>query len=50
LRRDYPSWEIPKATFGDAINTMSEIYTPDAEAVIMSMLDRIETQHSPLPV
>lgn len=50
LRRHHPAWEIPKAIFGDAINTMSEIYAPDAEAVIMSMLDQIETQHSPLHV
>lgn len=37
-------WEVPKAAYGDAINTVSEIYLPAAEPRIMSMLDEIEAR------
>ncbi|MCB5200226.1 hypothetical protein LGQ03_13325 [Loktanella sp. TSTF-M6] len=44
LCRERPDWEVPKAVYGDAINTVSEIYLPVAEARIMAMLDEIEAR------
>jgi hypothetical protein len=42
LKQEYPEWAIPKAAYGDAINTASEIYDPAAEPTIHAMLDDIE--------
>lgn len=45
LKRDHPDWLIPKAIYGDAINTVSEIYAPAAEGRIQTLLDAIEAQY-----
>ncbi|SNR44839.1 hypothetical protein [Puniceibacterium sediminis] len=45
LMREHPEWYVPKAVYGDAINTVSEIYAPAAEARILSMLDDIEARN-----
>ena len=44
LCRERPDWMVPKAAYGDAINTVSEIYLPAAEPRIMAMLDEIEAR------
>lgn len=45
LRRDRPEWLVPKAVYGDAINTVSEIYHPAAAPRIHALLDAIEARY-----
>ncbi|UMA65330.1 hypothetical protein LVO79_02360 [Roseivivax marinus] len=42
MRRLHPDWIVPKMEYGDAINTRTEIYRPDAESALCAILDRIE--------
>ena len=42
MRRLCPDWIVPKSAYGDAINTRTEIYRPDAESALCAILDRIE--------
>ena len=45
LKRDHPEWLVPKAVYGDAINTVSEIYLPAAAPRIHALLDAIEARY-----
>ncbi|WP_156943848.1 GIY-YIG nuclease family protein [Roseivivax isoporae] len=42
MRRHHPDLIVPKSAYGNAINTRTEIYRADAEAVLCAILDRIE--------
>lgn len=42
LAEQHPDLIVPKAEFGDAINTQGEIYRMQAERLIQSLLDAIE--------
>ncbi|WP_176250923.1 hypothetical protein [Sulfitobacter sp. HGT1] len=46
LKRDHPEWLVPKSAYGDAINTVSEIYYPIAEARMHALLDDIDARHA----
>lgn len=41
LETEHPDWVVPKARYGDAINTMGEIYHPAALPRIEALLDDI---------
>ena len=41
MRHTHTELVVPKAVYGDSINTRSEIYAPDAEPILRALLDRI---------
>ena len=45
LRDKHPEWVVPKSAYGDAINTVAEIYDPQAEPIIQKFMDEIETRY-----
>jgi hypothetical protein len=46
LRNQHPELVVPKSAYGDAINTFSEIYDPQAENLIQGFMDEIEGRYS----
>lgn len=46
LETEHPDWVVPKAAYGDAINTAGEIYHPSALPRIEALLDDIESRFS----
>lgn len=45
LLLQHPDWIIPKAIFGERINTQGEIYHPAASATILDLLDAIAQRY-----
>lgn len=45
LRNQHPAWVVPKSAYGDAINTVAEIYDPQAEPLIQRFMDEIEARY-----
>ena len=45
MRETHPDAVVPKAVFGDAINTLGEIYHASALPVLNSLLDKIVARH-----
>ncbi|RYH01014.1 hypothetical protein EU805_15515 [Salipiger sp. IMCC34102] len=45
MREAHPGAIVPKAVFGDAINTQGEIYHATALPVLQALLDRIAARH-----
>ena len=45
LSLENPNWAVPKSDYGDAINTMGEIYHPEALPRIHALLDEIAGRH-----
>lgn len=47
LAEDHPDWVVPKAVYGDQINTAGEIYDPAALGRIHALLDEIAARFPP---
>ncbi len=47
MRETHPDQIVPKAVFGDAINTLSEIYYATAAPLLHALMDEIGRRHPP---
>ena len=45
LHIEHPNWVVPKAVYGDAINTAGEIYDPEALPRVHELLDEIADRY-----